>query len=117
MFSRYFSLMHLLRCSEFASDRCRSARTHRHPSTAIPNTTARHLPGRSYTCARRPVVLLLLFARAHYACQPHLVLVNLFLTVALVYRTSRRPVKPGLTLETRGLEPLTYALQRHRSPS
>jgi hypothetical protein len=46
MFSRYFSLMHLLRCSEFASDRCRSTRAHRHPSTAIPITTARHLPGR-----------------------------------------------------------------------
>jgi hypothetical protein len=51
MFSRYFSLMHLLRCSEFASDRCRSTRAHRHPSTAIPNTTARHLPGRSSTAA------------------------------------------------------------------
>jgi hypothetical protein len=35
------------------------------------------------------------FVRAPYDCQPRLVFLNLFLTVALVYRTLRLPVKPG----------------------
>lgn len=88
MFSRYFSLMHLLRCSEIASDRCRSTRAHRHPSTAFPITTARHLPGRWCSSLRSTsAVLPMLFACAHSDCQPRLVFLNLFLTVALVYRT------------------------------
>ena len=39
--------------------------------------------------------LPVLFDRAHYDCQPRLALLNLFFTVALVYRTCRPPVKPG----------------------
>ena len=37
---------------------------------------------------------LLPFALAPYDCQPRLVFLHLFLTVALVYRTLRLPVKP-----------------------
>lgn len=95
MFSRYFSLMHLLRCSEIASDRCRSTRAHRHPSTPMSITTARHLPGRWWSSLRSTsVVLPMLFAFAYYDCQPRLVFLHLFFTVALVYRTVRPPVKP-----------------------
>ena len=39
-------------------------------------------------------LLLLPFTLAHYDCQPRLVFLNLLLTVALVYRTLRPPVKP-----------------------
>jgi hypothetical protein len=53
------------------------------------------------------------FAVVSHYCQSRLALCHRFLTRRLVYLTPRRPVKP---LETRGLEPLTYALQRHRSP-
>ena len=69
MFSRYFSLMHLLTCPAIAADRCRSSLPQRHPSTAIPNTTARHLSGRllSTRCARRLSLLPMLFALAPYA--------------------------------------------------